>query len=99
MRRVSPSSEGPLTQEIIMHRKWFLTGVVAFGMSIGLAPVSFAKDPGTGGREQAKERAQEFDEQIKYSALPAPVKETVDKERGKHELVGVYHVQREGKEF
>jgi hypothetical protein len=82
-----------------MNRKWFLAGVVAFGMSVGFAPASFAKEPGTGGREQAKERAQEYDEQIKYAELPAPVKETVDKERGKHELAGVYHVQRDGKEF
>jgi len=43
--------------------------------------------------------ARDFDEEIKYADLPKPVKATVDKERGKHEVKAFYHVQRDGKEF
>ena len=67
-------------------RKWILAGAMALGM-IGMtsAPAAFAKE-------------RDYDEQVKYNELPKPVRETIDKERGKHEAT-YQHVMREGKEF
>lgn len=46
----------------------------------------------------AKEKP-DYDDQIKYKDLPDPVKATVDKERGKRDIVKLWHVRKEGREF
>lgn len=46
----------------------------------------------------AKEKP-DYDDQIKYKDLPDPVKATVDKERGKRDIVKLWHVRRDGREF
>jgi len=76
-----------------MKKTWILA------VALGLGGVSFAM-PHTASAQSAKTlRERDMDEEIKYADLPKAVKATVDKERGKHEVKGFYHVQRDGKEF
>ncbi|HEY7117757.1 MAG TPA: hypothetical protein VH475_14305 [Tepidisphaeraceae bacterium] len=78
-----------------MKRNWIVTGALAFGVMGAVAPFTFAKD-----RPVLLAKAEkEIDEQVKYASLPKPVKATVDKERGNHEVTALYHVERDGKEF
>jgi len=76
-----------------MKKTWILAAVLGFG-GVGMMTPSVAS------AQSAKTvHARDFDEEIKYADLPKPVKATVDKERGKHEVKAFYHVQRDGKEF
>jgi hypothetical protein len=77
-----------------MKKTWVLAVVLGFG-----AGGTFVL-PGTAAAQSAETRRQrEYDEQIKYNDLPQPVRATVDKQRGNHEVTAFYHVQRDGKEF
>ena len=78
-----------------MNRKWILTGALSFGMAGIMAPIAFAKDKVVEVRRGEKE----FDEQIRYAELTPGVKETVDRERRNHDLISLWHVRRDGKEF
>lgn len=50
-------------------------------------------------RKPAPKADEDYDKQIKYADLPAPVKKTADKERGRHDIKSFWHVLRDGKEF
>jgi len=64
--------------------------ILSAAMTVGVAGLTpsfaFAKD---------KDR----DEQVKYNDTPRAVRETLDKERGRHEIKRIDHVQRNGQEF
>jgi hypothetical protein len=75
-----------------MKKTWILAGALAFGV-IGTIPTY------TEAQSARTLREREYDEEIKYADLPKAVKATVDKERGRYEVKGFYHVQRDGKEF
>ena len=75
-----------------MKKTWILAGALAFGI-VGTLP-NYAE-----AQSARTLREREFDNEIKYADLPKAVKATVDKERGRYEVKGFYHVQRDGKEF
>jgi hypothetical protein len=67
---------------------------LAAALAVGVPAVTFS--PAAVAKEsQAKDK----DEQVKYAQLPDAVRETVDKERGNHEIKSAWHVVRDGKEF
>src|SRR5215217_7397633 len=69
-----------------MNRKWILIAALSFGLpAVTFVPTTLAKETKT----------KEKDEQIKYKDLPDAVRDTVDKERGNHELKSVWHVVRD----
>lgn len=81
-----------------MKRKWILTSAITFGLAGVVAPLAFTNPTFAASRAE-REREKEFDEQIRYSDLPKPVKATVDRERKNHEIKTFWHVRRDGKEF
>lgn len=81
-----------------MNRKWILTGAITFGLAGIVAPLALTSPTFAASRAE-RERAKEFDDQIRYSDLPKPVKVTVDRERKNHEIKTFWHVRRDGKEF
>jgi hypothetical protein len=83
-----------------MNRKWILTGALTFGIAGIVTPLTFTSPAlGASRAERERDREKEFDEQIRYSDLPRPVKKTVDEERRDHEVKSFWHVRRDGKEF
>jgi hypothetical protein len=75
------------------------TWVLAIALGFGAAGTFILPTSSASAQSARTLRDREFDEEIKYADLPKPVKATVDKERGRHEVKGFYHVQRDGKEF
>src|SRR3954469_22504533 len=74
-----------------MNKKWIL----AVALAVGVPAVTFAPNSAVAKETQTKDK----DEQVKYKDLPDAVRETVDKERGDHEIKSAWHVVRDGKEF
>jgi hypothetical protein len=76
-----------------MKKTWMLAIVLGVG-GVGMLMPTIAS------AQSAKTlREREYDEETKYADLPKAVRNTIDKERGKHEVKAFYHVQRDGKEF
>jgi hypothetical protein len=84
------------------HKARLLVAVFA-AAAIGLSPVA-AMAKGTPARAVAAPAAAdrhdpERDKDVKYEHLPANIRETLDKERGHHEVKQIHLVHRDGRSF
>lgn len=72
-----------------MSRKWIVIGALSLGLAGAIAAPSHVSAAERGRGAAARD---DTGQQVKYASLPPAVKETVDRERGKHELKGIWHV-------
>lgn len=86
-----------------MDRKWIVAGALSLGVfAFSSADVAFAKDKDDDNKKPAAKKVAkepDVDEVVRWKDLPAPVKETVQKERGNHEVKKYWFVRRNGHEF
>lgn len=78
-----------------MNGKWILAGAIALGAGGLVVPTSSL----AAEKSSKTESKREYDEQVKFKDLPEAVKKAVEKERGKHDIVAIWHAQHDGREF